>query len=324
MDQTRLLFLQRTINLAQAGFQKSSVQQPIGWIVGQQNHVLSEGWLAPDRSYEAQLKSSLSSIPVSDNTQLFISTNPFNNREALQQLIQQYRIQEVIIAEEIQPLSAPKWFANRRLNIFTTEKRPYIVLKWAQTADGFIARSNHDSKWISGVHARKLVHHWRAQEAAIWVGKNTYRYDNPRLNVRGWVGENPIRIVIDPTYSLPPNLNVFDQSQPTLCYTKNPPASLSNLECIALPDEKSWGFIIPYVLSDLYQRQITSVFVEGGTQLLSFLIEHDYWDEARVFKSKKAFGEGIAAPSLNHEYLISQVRVSEDQLFTYQRFGVKS
>ena len=98
------------------------------------------------------------------------------------------------------------------------KQRPFILLKWAETADGFIARKNFDSKWISNPQSRRLVHQWRADEDAIMVGTNTAHYDNPRLNVRGVTGNDPIRVVIDRQLRLDPSLHVFDGNQPTLCY----------------------------------------------------------------------------------------------------------
>ena len=107
---------------------------------------------------------------------------------------------------------------NQRNRIWHDQQRPYIVLKWAETADGFIAPTHDQPYWISNAAARRLVHRWRSEEAAIWVGKRTYQQDNPRLNVREWKGTNPVRIVVDPELQLNQSLRVFDQSQPTLCY----------------------------------------------------------------------------------------------------------
>lgn len=183
---------------------------------------------------------------------------------------------------------------NRRFFTYIEKKRPYILLKWAQTIDGFIARENYDSKWISNQYSRQLVHRWRAEEDAIMVGTLTAQYDNPKLNVREWSGKNPIRIVIDRKLSLNPGLYLFDQSQATLCYNQVQEKTEGSLQHVKLED----GFDIEAILADLYDKKIQSCIVEGGAQLLKKFIEKELWDEARVFTGNIAFGNGIPAPKL--------------------------
>lgn len=320
MNQKQVLFLHRTIELAQKAFQKSTSKPLVGWMITQQDVIICEGWLEQNLPYKPQLEKVFSQL--SDNTDacLFLNTSPFPEFTTLSDLIRKYGIGKVIIADrDVPTVRSLCNHINRRWYVFHREKRPYIVLKWAQTKDRFIARSNFDSKWISGTHARKLVHQWRSQEAAIWVGKNTYLYDNPQLNVRNWVGEDPIRIVIDPQNTLDQRLKVFDQSQPTLYYSFSPSSKSGNLELISLPKKDHWKSLIEFVFDDLYQRKIASVFVEGGGQLLSFLVEHQWWDEARVFIAKKEFVNGIAAPLIDNKHLASETMVSEDRLLTYFR-----
>lgn len=184
---------------------------------------------------------------------------------------------------------------NRRFFTFMERKRPYIILKWAQTKDGFIARENYDSKWISNPYSRQLVHRWRSEEDAIMVGTLTAKYDNPQLNVREWVGKNPIRIVIDRKLTLDPGLHLFDQNQSTLCYNQVKTQKTDNLEHVKLPE----GFNIGGILEDLYERKIQSLIVEGGAQLLNKFIQENLWDEARVFTGQVQFGSGIPAPQPN-------------------------
>lgn len=184
---------------------------------------------------------------------------------------------------------------NRRFFTFMERKRPYIILKWAQTRDGFIARENYDSKWISNPYSRQLVHRWRSEEDAIMVGTLTAKYDNPQLNVRDWTGKNPVRIVVDRNLTLDPSLHLFDQSQSTLCYNQVKEQKSENLEYVRL----SAGFNIGEILEDLYQRKIQSLIIEGGAQLLNRFIQENLWDEARVFTGQVQFGSGIPAPHLN-------------------------
>ncbi|TVP49995.1 MAG: bifunctional diaminohydroxyphosphoribosylaminopyrimidine deaminase/5-amino-6-(5-phosphoribosylamino)uracil reductase RibD [Mongoliibacter sp.] len=183
---------------------------------------------------------------------------------------------------------------NRRFFTFINEKRPYIILKWAQTQDGFVAKEDYDSKWISNSYSRQMVHKWRSEEDGILVGTLTAKYDNPRLNVREWVGKNPIRIVIDRNLSLDKSLHLFDKTQSTLCYNQIENQSVSNLDHILLKK----GFDMEDVLEDLYERKIQSVFVEGGARILNNLISKNLWDEARVFTGPVSFGRGIEAPTI--------------------------
>lgn len=183
---------------------------------------------------------------------------------------------------------------NRRFFTQIEKKRPYIILKWAQSKDGFVARSDYSSKWISNARSRQLVHKWRAEEDAILVGKNTAKYDNPSLTVRDWTGKNPLRLVIDPNLELPENLNLFDNMIPTICYNIVKSEKTDNLEFVKLKA----GFELREILEDLNSRKIQSLIVEGGSFVLNKFIEEDLWDEARVFTGPAVFGEGISAPTL--------------------------
>lgn len=202
---------------------------------------------------------------------------------------------------------------NRRFFTSLSQKRPYIILKWAQTQDGFVARENFDSKWISNPYSRQLVHKWRSEEDAILVGTLTAKFDNPKLNVREWVGKDPTRIVIDRNLSLEKDLNLFDRSQPTICYNQVQSSSGPNLEHCALQE----GFDIEDVLADLHRRNIQSVFVEGGARILNTLISKNLWDEARVFTGPVSFGTGIKAP-LIEGLSFQESTIMDDRLRIYR------
>jgi diaminohydroxyphosphoribosylaminopyrimidine deaminase/5-amino-6-(5-phosphoribosylamino)uracil reductase len=177
-------------------------------------------------------------------------------------------------------------------------RRPYVILKWAATSDGYIARTDHTSKWISSDASRARVHEWRAVEDAILVGTATARHDNPALTVRMTSGRNPLRIVIDRHLALSPNLTLFDGNTETLVFNSlRSERRSANVELVKIDDPD--GFV-PSILQELYQRRISSLIVEGGSRTLSSFIEADAWDEARVFESKAKFGEGIPAPPLPH------------------------
>lgn len=198
---------------------------------------------------------------------------------------------------------------NRRFNTFQEKRRPFIILKWAQTMDGYIdiirnSNSPAQPTWITGEAARLLVHKWRTREMAIMVGTETALKDNPRLNVREWVGNHPVRITLDLNKRLPKSLHLFDQSVPTIVFTYHDVPSLHNLTYIKIDKEKT---VLSQVTKILFNMNITSLFVEGGQQLLNSFIGHNLWDEARVFTGEKYFIEGIAAPATgtNPESIVS-------------------
>ncbi len=184
---------------------------------------------------------------------------------------------------------------NKRFFTQIEKKRPYVILKWAQTSDGFVARSDYSSKWISISSSRQLVHRWRSEEDGILVGKNTASHDDPSLNVREWVGENPVRLVIDSRLELPRNIKLFDQTIPTICFNTLKSEKQENLEYVKLRE----AFEISDLLDELVNRNIQSILVEGGSFLLSKFIASGLWDEARVFTSQNKFEAGIPAPKLN-------------------------
>lgn len=201
---------------------------------------------------------------------------------------------------------------NRRFFTFMEKKRPYIILKWAQTADGFIARKDYDSKWISGEESRKLVHKWRAEEPGIMVATHTAKYDNPRLDVRDWSGNNPIRIVIDKYLELTDELNLFDRSTPTICYNLKKNEEHDGLTYVKVDKDD----LLKNILYDLYKRGIQSILVEGGAALHKNFINQYLWDEARVFVSKNTFGGGIDAARI--PLPLKEELIGEDKLLTYR------
>ena len=206
-----------------------------------------------------------------------------------------------------------RWL-NRRFFTFHEQQRPYLVLKWAETSDGFLAGRYFQPVQISGEQARLLTHQWRAEEAGILVGTRTALHDNPRLNVRDWSGPQPTRIVIDKNLSLPPAHHILDGSQATLLYSYRQRDARPNLETVTLSEAAD---LMPVMLDDLYRRNIQSVLVEGGPTVLNALIEAGMWDEIRVFRAPMRLGQGIAAPRLGLPHLREQSAVGPDQLYWY-------
>jgi len=190
---------------------------------------------------------------------------------------------------------------NRRFFTFHQQKRPYIILKWAQTADGFIDidRSQEhygQPTWITNDLSRIAVHKMRTDESAILVGTNTAQKDNPSLTVREWSGRSPLRLVVDNTLKLSDGLALFDQSVPTVVYTSKAISGKRNLEFKQILFN---GNELAQILADLHERGVQSLIVEGGQMLLNSFISRGVWDEARVFTGKCLFHKGVKAPVID-------------------------
>lgn len=183
----------------------------------------------------------------------------------------------------------------RRFVTFNTQKRPYITLKWAESADGYIDinRENGSPVVLSTPVTSMYVHKQRAEHKAILVGRRTALLDNPSLTTRNWYGKNPLRLVIDRNLSLPSNLRLFDHSTPTIVFTAEERVNEENMEYITIDYSTD---ILPQILNVLYERKIQSLLVEGGTTLLQSFIDSGVWDEMFVEHSEIVLGEGVKSP----------------------------
>ena len=208
---------------------------------------------------------------------------------------------------------------NRRFFTFHEKMRPYIILKWAQTLDGFIdaERTREDfgePVWITGDLALRLVHKIRSEESAILVGTRTAEKDNPSLTVRHWSGSNPVRVVIDKNLRLPKTLNLFDGSQKTLVFNALHEEEKNNTVRIRIRFDKP---VIPQILNQLYKRNILSVIVEGGRQLLESFLQSGLWDEAHVFIGNKFFLSGVSAPRITGKIVANEL-LDSDRLIVFE------
>ena len=332
------LFMRRAIELAEEGKGKVRPNPLVGCVIVHQGKIIGEGYHAQYGGPHAEVNAiaSVTDPKLLADATAYVSLEPcshWGKTPPCANLLVEKGIKSVVVATlDPNPLVAgrgvklleeagisvqvglleqeARW-QNRRFFCQIEQQRPYVILKWAQTSDGFVARENFDSKWISGVQSRQLVHQWRAEEQAILVGKNTALHDNPRLNVRDWTGSNPIRVVLDSRLELPADLHLFDQQVPTLCYTTLKSEKLTNLEYIRLP-----LLSLEALLADLHARQIQSVLIEGGSQTINQFLAAGLWDEARVFTAPIHFERGIAAPKLTQTPAESYA-IGEDQLDLY-------
>src|SRR5690554_669616 len=333
------IYMQRALELASLGRGAVSPNPMVGCVIVHDDKIIGEGY---HRRYGGAHAEPNAIADVSDPELLksaiaYVTLEPcshYGKTGPCAQLLVANQIKKVVIAvQDPNPLVSGKGIKiledggaevvvgvlekqamvlNKRFFTQIQKKRPYIILKWAQTQDGYLARADYDSKWISNPYSRQLVHRWRGEEDAIMVGTKTAYYDNPKLNVRDWTGRDPVRVVIDQRLILDDKMFLFDGSQPTICYNLHRNKVAENLSFVKL--KKDFG--IRDILDDLYDRKIQSLIVEGGNFLLQKFIAEDVWDEARVFIGKVKFGEGIPAPKLG-KHPFEQIDIMGDDLQVY-------
>jgi diaminohydroxyphosphoribosylaminopyrimidine deaminase/5-amino-6-(5-phosphoribosylamino)uracil reductase len=332
------LFMQRALDLAQLSRGSVSPNPLVGCVIVHNNTIIGEGRHEKYGEAHAEVNAVAS---VKDQTLLrqstvYVNLEPcshFGKTPPCADMLIKHQVKKVVVANiDPNPLVSGKGIQklkdagievitnvleakghelNKRFFTFLSKKRPYIMLKWAETADGFIARENFDSKWISNEHSRQLVHKWRTEEDAVLVGTGTALHDNPTLTVRDWSGRNPTRIVIDRNSRLPETLTLFDGQQQTICYTTTKNETQKNLEFVKLNE----GSFQKELVDDLFKRNIQSIIIEGGTTTLQQFINSGLWDEARVFTSNQEFGSGIPAPQFNGNLTASESVFSDTLTF---------
>lgn len=330
------LFMQRALELALLGVGHVSPNPRVGCVIVHDGKIIGEGWHRKYGEAHAEVNAinSVKDQALLPQSTLFVNLEPcshFGKTPPCADLIVEKKINRVVIANiDSNPLVGGKGIQklkdagievltevlekqgrelNKRFFTFIEKQRTFIILKWAQTRDGFVAQSNYESKWISNDLSRQLVHKMRSEEDAVLVGTHTANHDNPKLNVRDWSGRNPTRIVLDRFLRLPHSLHLFDRSQSTIIYNVVKHEEHPNLIYARVEEEN----FVPSVVKDLYQRKIQSVIVEGGAQTLKMFIEAKLWDETHVFTSTRKFERGITAPTF-HGTLCHAQFIGEDLL----------
>lgn len=336
------LYMQRCIDLAQRGLGHTAPNPQVGCVIVYNNKIIGEGYHQRYGEGHAEVNAvaSVKDKSLLTKATIYVTLEPcfhYGKTPPCVELILTHRIPHVVIActdpyEKVAGQSIAKlraegikvevgilekkatWLARR---FFTTiqKKRPYIILKYAQSQDGFIGQEGKTLA-ISNAICKRLVHQWRSEEAAIMVGTNTAATDNPQLDVRHYFGKNPLRLVLDQQLRLPKNLKLFDQAIPTWVFTTqdNSAANSANLQYIQVSFDEQ---LLPTILEYLQQQKIQSLFVEGGKQLLQSFIDQGLWDEARVLTGDKHLGKGIAAPQLLNHKLLQEEKIVEDRYQLY-------
>jgi diaminohydroxyphosphoribosylaminopyrimidine deaminase/5-amino-6-(5-phosphoribosylamino)uracil reductase len=190
---------------------------------------------------------------------------------------------------------------HKRFFTFQNKKRPFIILKWAETQDGFIAPLTKETNrpvWISNSYSKQLVHKWRAKEQGILVGTNTVLADNPKLDVRNWFGESPVRVILDNNLRIPKEASVFNTSGDVIVFygADKTPQNKKNIVYEKIDFTKD---LASQICGVLQKHNIQSLIVEGGTKVLQTFINENLWDEAKVFIGNSKFSEGVTSPVLN-------------------------
>lgn len=330
------IFMQRGLELAVLGAGRVSPNPMVGSVIVHCNRIIGEGWHQRYGGPHAEVNAvnNVSDKTLLKKSTVYVTLEPcshFGKTPPCSDMLIEHAVKKVVVANlDTNPvvkggglhklraagievvsgiLDKKGRELNKRFFTFVEKKRPYIILKWAETGDGFIARKNFDSKWISDEFSRQLVHKMRAHEDAVLVGMRTAQLDNPQLSVRDWTGRNPIRIVIDRFLRLDEKLHVFDGTQNTLVYNILKHEEFKKFSLIRLDEEN----FLTHLVHDLYKRNIQSVIVEGGAQTLQAFISAGLWDEACVFVSPENFQDGLKAPSIAG-VVESHVRIQKDWL----------
>lgn len=339
LDRMDEIFMQRAMDLAILGKGQVSPNPLVGCVIVSDGKIIGEGWHKKYGEAHAEVNAvaEVKNKELLKESTVYVTLEPcshFGKTPPCADLLIQSQVKRVVISNiDSNPLVSGQGIRkmenagievlfgvlmkhgrtlNHRFFTFMEKKRPYIIVKWAETSDGFIAKENFDSKWISDEYSRKIVHKWRAEEDAVLIGSQTAFHDNPKLNVRDWSGKNPMRIVIDRSLKIPGTHFLLDQSQNTLVYNLVKAQRSLNLEFICLKNDK----FIEQLVEDLYKRKMQSVIIEGGSETIGLFIRSGLWDEARVFISPQSFGKGIPSPKID-SLDFSQVQLQADSLRTY-------
>jgi diaminohydroxyphosphoribosylaminopyrimidine deaminase / 5-amino-6-(5-phosphoribosylamino)uracil reductase len=326
MDNPHNLYMKRAMELAQKGLGLVSPNPLVGCVLVKDGVIVSEGYHQKFGGAHAEVNAILnlpSNINPKDCT-LYVNLEPcchHGKTPPCTDLIISRGIKKVVVSNsDPNPLVAgigieklreagvevitgvcekEGRYLNRRFFTFHEKRRPYIILKWAQTSDGFISRwplpENRNENKISGDEAQKLVHHMRSTEDAILVGKNTVLNDDPFLTTRLVEGKNPIRVIITGN-DIPYTFNIFNSDAKIVVFNPHRNEVKDHITYIRLNS----GNAIPQILGSLYKMGISSVLIEGGSYTLSCFISAGLWDEQHVFVDPELnFGEGIKAPKIN-------------------------
>jgi diaminohydroxyphosphoribosylaminopyrimidine deaminase/5-amino-6-(5-phosphoribosylamino)uracil reductase len=334
--------MQRCIQLASLGLGLTYPNPLVGCVIVHDGKILTEGWHQKAGCSHAEVNAirQIQDKEVLKNSTLYVSLEPcahHGKTPPCADLIVEHQIPRVVIGTvdpfakvnglgvqklknagievKIGVLEHESRELNKRFFTFHKKKRPYIILKWAETADGFMGSLKEEQKWITNSFSKQLVHKWRAEEQGILVGFQTAKIDNPQLNLRLWEGNPPTRFVLDRNLELDHSLHLFDQTQPTIVFTEKEKKEEENLKFLTLNFETDF---LQGMLRVMYEQEIQSIIVEGGRKTLDLFIGEGIWDEARVFSSSHSWREGIQAPQIKGDLMLEK-KIGEDTVKIWRK-----
>lgn len=339
------LYMRRCIELAQLGAGHVAPNPLVGAVIVHHDQIIGEGYHQRFGESHAEVNAiaSVEDQSLLNEATIYVNLEPcshFGKTPPCADLLVEKQFKRVVIGcidsneqvsgkginklkkagieVEINVLQDDCLKLNKRFFTFHQKKRPYVVLKWAQTRDGFVDKNrNSDEKkginWISCPESQVLVHQWRSEEQAILVGRRTIESDDPSLTVREVEGNNPIRVVIDSQNQLNKDAKIFQDGVRTIIFNRQKTEKTGHIEY-----EKLQAIDTSDILTSLYEKGISSVFVEGGSRTLQYFLVNQVWDEARIFVGKTHFGSGLKAPIIQGVPRYTET-FFDDQIYYYYR-----
>lgn len=345
---TDQLYMQRCLELAKMGIGSVSPNPLVGCVIVSNDQIIGEGYHKKFGEAHAEVNAindvlknhGDKAAELLANATAYVSLEPcahFGKTPPCADLLVKHRLKKVVIGntdpfadvngkgiEKLQNagikvetgiLQNECSYLNRRFFTRIKQQRPFIILKWATTANGYFAPKNTVQQWISGPLSKKLVHKWRTEEDAILIGKQTAIADNPQLSSREWPGKNPVRILIDRNLQVPGSNHIYNNSAKTIVINEVKTEVQNNVHFIQMEDMQ---YYLPQKIAfQLYLMDIQSVIIEGGANILNQFIQGNLWDEARVFTSASSWSDGISSPVING-IITEEHYIEKDKLTIYQ------
>ena len=333
--------MKRCIELASKEIGNTYPNPLVGCVIVYENKIIGEGshQAYGDKHAEVNAINSVSDKNILKDSTLYVNLEPCNHygkTPPCTDIILKYKIKNVVIGSSdpnrmvegggIERLEANGCnvtygvlenecnHLNKRFFTYHKQKRPYVILKWAESNDGFISpiKSEREVYWISGDKSKKLSHRWRSEEHSILVGVQTIIDDDPMLTTRLVDGKNPIRIILDPNCRIPLNSKVFSKDSKTIILSKTENNSIEKNIRIINYDK------MEFILRSLYDLKLQSVIIEGGAKTIKNFLDHDSWDSIRIFKSNQNLKNGIKSPKIDISEFEKTI-IGDDTLYEFER-----
>ena len=333
--------MKRCIELASKEIGNTYPNPLVGCVIVYENKIIGEGshQAYGDKHAEVNAINSVNDKNILKDSTLYVNLEPCNHygkTPPCTDIILKYKIKNVVIGSSdpnrmvegggIERLEANGCnvtygvlenecnHLNKRFFTYHKQKRPYVILKWAESNDGFISpiKSEREVYWISGDKSKKLSHRWRSEEHSILVGVQTIIDDDPMLTTRLVDGKNPIRIILDPNCRIPINSKVFSKDSKTIILSKTENNSIEKNIRIINYDK------MEFILRSLYDLKLQSVIIEGGAKTIKNFLDHDSWDSIRIFKSNQNLKNGIKSPKIDISEFEKTI-IGDDTLYEFER-----